>query len=182
VAAVALALIYLILAAARSIVCWAAAGISSILYIKICYDAHLLIETGLQFFYLLMAVVGYFDWKKNSTQQVTDVTLLSSRSLIIGVVCCSFSSVFMAYFFEKFTKAAMPWLDAPITVFSVWATWLVIKKKLQNWLLWIVIDLLAVYLYYKRNLELTALLYLLYTLLAFIGYYQWRKVYQASLK
>jgi nicotinamide mononucleotide transporter len=88
----------------------------------------------------------------------------------------------MAYYFDRYTTAALPWLDAPITVFSIWATWLVIKKKLENWLFWVLIDALAIYLYYKRNLHLTALLYAMYTILAVVGYYKWRSVYNTYKK
>jgi nicotinamide mononucleotide transporter len=181
-AAVALAILYLILAAARNIFCWLAAGISSILYIKICYNSHLFIETGLQFFYLLMAIVGYFHWKKNNVQNEDDISLLTVRGFIVGTLICGILSLMMAYYFDRFTTAALPWLDAPITVFSIWATWLVIKKKLENWLFWVLIDALAIYLYYKRNLHLTALLYAMYTILAVVGYYKWRSVYNTYKK
>jgi nicotinamide mononucleotide transporter len=88
----------------------------------------------------------------------------------------------MAFWFQQNTNAKLPWLDAPVTIFSIWATWLVIKKVLQNWLLWIVIDSVAIYIYVQRSLTITALLYALYTLLAIIGYLKWKKVQKLSLK
>ena len=65
--AVVLALVYLVLAAYQNSWCWLAAAISSVLYIKICFDAQLFIETGLQLFYLIMAIVGYFQWQKKAS-------------------------------------------------------------------------------------------------------------------
>lgn len=180
--AVFLALVYLVLAAYQNSWCWLAAAISSLLYIKICFDAKLYIETGLQFFYFAMAIVGYWHWKKqphikNSNERIINLT---KNEWLLGILVCSSISFVMGFWFNQNTNAKLPWLDAPVTVFSIWATWLVIKKVLQNWLLWIVIDSVAVYIYVQRNLNLTAGLYLLYTLLAIIGYFKWKKVQQAS--
>jgi nicotinamide mononucleotide transporter len=129
-----------------------------------------------------MAIVGYFHWKKNNVQKEDDISLLTVRGFIVGTLICGILSLMMAYYFDRYTTAALPWLDAPITVFSIWATWLVIKKKLENWLFWVLIDALAIYLYYKRNLHLTALLYAMYTILAVVGYYKWRSVYNTYKK
>jgi len=182
--AVLLALAYLVLAAYQNSWCWFAAAISSILYIKICFDSKLFIETGLQFFYLFMAMVGYFQWKKNnpSVQEESLIINLSAKQWVVGILICGIISFLMAFWFQQNTDAKLPWLDAPVTVYSVWATWLVIKKVLQNWLLWIVIDSVAIYIYMQRSLKITALLYALYTLLAVIGYFKWKKAQQISLK
>jgi nicotinamide mononucleotide transporter len=182
--AVLLAIAYLVLAAYQNSWCWFAAAISSILYIKICFDAKLFIETGLQFFYLIMAIVGYFQWQKNnpSVQEESQIINLSLKQWVFGILICSIISFVMAFWFQQNTDAKLPWLDAPVTIFSVWATWLVIKKVLQNWLLWIVIDSVAIYIYMQRSLKITALLYALYTLLAVIGYFKWKKAQQISLK
>ena len=184
VIAVFLALVYLVLAAYQNSWCWLAAAISSVLYIKICFDAKLFIETGLQFFYLIMAIVGYFQWQKQNPTPKDDQQIinLSFKSWIQGILICSIISFVMAFWFQQNTNAKLPWLDAPVTVFSVWATWLVIKKVLQNWLLWIVIDSVAIYIYTQRALHITALLYALYTMLAIIGYFKWKKAQQISLK
>jgi nicotinamide mononucleotide transporter len=184
VIAVFLALVYLVLAAYQNSWCWLAAAISSVLYIKICFDAKLFIETGLQFFYLIMAIVGYFQWQKQNPTLKDDQQIinLSFKSWIQAILICSIISFVMAFWFQQNTNAKLPWLDAPVTVFSVWATWLVIKKVLQNWLLWIVIDSVAIYIYTQRALHITALLYALYTMLAIIGYFKWKKAQQISLK
>ncbi len=182
--AVVLALVYLVLAAYQNSWCWFAAAISSILYIKICFDAQLFIETGLQCFYLMMAIVGYFQWQKKASTYTTNEQIinLSFKSWVLGILICSCISLVMAFWFQQNTNAKLPWLDAPVTIFSIWATWLVIKKVLQNWLLWVVIDSVAIYIYVQRALNITALLYALYTILAIIGYFKWKKVQQRSLK
>ena len=69
----------------------------------------------------------------------------------------------------------MPLLDAFTTVFSIIATLMVIKKVLENWLYFIAIDIASIYLYYSRDLNQTAILFLLYSIIAIVGYYNWTK-------
>lgn len=184
IAAVVLALLYLVLAAFQNIWCWLAAAVSSILYVKICFDAKLFIETGLQVFYLIMAFVGYFNWQKKTTSHSDGnaVVNVKLKDFFLGLIGCSVISIIMAIWFQQNTNAKLPWLDAPVTIFSVWATWLVIKRVIENWLLWIVIDSVAVYIYWQRDLNMTAWLYVLYTCLAIIGYFKWKKNQITSVK
>jgi nicotinamide mononucleotide transporter len=86
----------------------------------------------------------------------------------------------IGWYFDKHTSAALPWLDAPIVVFSLISTWLVAEKIIENWYFWIVIDLAAAYLYFARDMHLTSLLYLFYTILAFWGLLQWKKNWHES--
>jgi nicotinamide mononucleotide transporter len=182
IAAVSLALVYLIFAAFQNIWCWLAAALSSIIYIKICYNAQLFIEIGLQFFYLVMAIVGYINWNNKNQNSEVAIKNLKPKEWILGLLICGVISFTMAFWFKQNTTAKLPWLDAPVTIFSVWATWLVIKKVLENWLLWIVIDSVAIYIYMQRELKVTAYLYALYTFLAILGYFKWKKEQQISLK
>lgn len=182
--AVVLAVLYLILAAYQSIWCWLAAGVSSLIYIKICYDSQLFIETGLQFFYFVMAVVGYYNWQKIDTksEEQSSIQSISKKNLYLGISICSVISIAAAYWFEQNSTAKLPWLDAPVTIFSVWATWLVIKKVIENWILWVIIDAVAIYIYLNRELHLTAVLYAVYTVLAIVGYLKWKKQYNQFVK
>jgi nicotinamide mononucleotide transporter len=73
------------------------------------------------------------------------------------------------------TDQAAPYIDAFTTVFSLAATFMVTKRVLNNWLYWIVIDFVSIYLYFTRGLELSSVLYLIFTVLAFFGWLEWRK-------
>jgi nicotinamide mononucleotide transporter len=72
----------------------------------------------------------------------------------------------------------MPIVDSFTTVFSIFATYMVVKKILGNWLYWIVIDTVSVYLFYSRDLHLTSLLFMAYTIIAVFGYFNWLKMMQ----
>ena len=172
-AAVFFSILYVILAVKESILCWGAAAISVILYIYICYTAQLYPETGLQVFYLLMAFYGYHQWNKNdSTLKIQQWT--TTKHLLILLIGASLTFL-MGFYFTIYTNAAMPLVDSFTTVFSVFATYMVTKKVLGNWLYWIVIDIVSAYLYFSRDLHLTSLLFIMYTVIAIFGYFSWLK-------
>jgi len=171
--AVFFSILYVILALKESILCWWAAAISVILYIYICYTAQLYPETGLQVFYLLMAFYGYHQWNKNdNTLKIQQWT--TTKHLLV-LILGAFLTFLMGFYFTIYTNAAMPLVDSFTTVFSVFATYMVTKKVLGNWLYWIVIDSVSVYLYFSRDLHLTSLLFIVYTVIAIFGYLCWLK-------
>lgn len=170
--AVFFSILYVVLAARESIWCWGAAAISVSLYIYICYTAQLYPETGLQIFYLIMAIVGYKMWKKENNEEIKEWSELTHLGIIILGAILTF---FMGFYFSTYTDSAMPITDSFTTVFSLIATYMVVKKVLGNWLYWIVIDLVSVYLYFNRDLHLTSLLFIVYTIVAVFGYFSWIK-------
>ena len=170
--AVTFSLIYVILAARENILCWLAAAISVCLYIYICFHAKLYAETALQIFYLIMAVLGYLNWKKLNFKE-SSIKELNIRQHIAIIFSGLIISFFLGFVLTTYTDAKMPLLDAFTTVFSVIATLMVIKKILENWLYFIAIDIASIYLYYSRDLNQTAILFILYSIIAIIGYYNW---------
>ncbi len=174
--AVFFSILYVILAAKESIWCWGAAAISVILYIYICFFAQLYPETGLQVFYLFMAFYGYYHWsKKEQSLQISEWSI--SKHLFILIVGAILTFL-MGFYFATYTNAKMPIVDSFTTVFSLFATYMVVKKILGNWLYWIVIDTVSVYLYFSRDLHLTSLLFMAYTIIAIFGYFNWLKKMQ----
>ena len=171
--AVVLSVLYVILATKQNIWCWAAAGISVALYIYICFSAQLYPETGLQIFYLLMAFYGYFQWNKNNGElEIAQWTIGKHLLLILTGAIITF---LMGFYFATFTSSKMPIVDSFTTVFSIIATYMITKKVLSNWLYWIVIDAVSIYLYFSRDLHLTSLLFVAYTIIAVFGYFSWIK-------
>ena len=171
--AVLFSVIYVVLAAKQNIWCWAAAAISVIFYIFICYTAKLYPETGLQVFYLFMAFYGYYHWnKKEQSLQISEWSINKHLCLLIVGSVLTF---LMGLYFAIYTNAQMPIVDSFTTIFSLFATYMVAKKILGNWLYWIVIDTVSVYLYFSRDLHLTSLLFMGYTIIAIFGYFNWLK-------
>jgi len=170
--AVLFSILYIILAVKENIWCWGAALISVSLYIYICFSAQLYPETGLQVFYFIMAIIGYYMWNKENKEEIKEWSEIKHLLIILSGAILTF---FMGFYFSTYTNSQMPIIDSFTTVFSIIATYMVIKKVLGNWLYWIVIDAVSVYLYFNRDLHLTSLLFIAYTIIAIFGYFSWMK-------
>ena len=170
--AVLFSILYVVLAVKENIWCWGAALISVSLYIYICFSAQLYPETGLQVFYFIMAIIGYYMWNKENKEEIKEWSEIKHLLIILLGAILTF---FMGFYFSTYTNSKMPIIDSFTTVFSIIATYMVIKKVLGNWLYWIVIDAVSVYLYFNRDLHLTSLLFIAYTIIAIFGYFSWMK-------
>ena len=175
--AVVTAIMYIILAAKEDVRCWYAALISSILYFYIMLQAGLLMEGGLQIFYVFMAVYGWMQWK--DTNNKTSSLKISSWNKTTHLIIISFVitlSLISGIFLEKFTNAALPFLDALTTWGAIASTYMVAKKVIENWFYWFVIDSISIYLFISRELFLTAFLFLIYLVIIIYGYRSWKKL------
>ena len=172
--AVLFSIIYVILAAKENVWCWAAAVISVSIYIYICYQAQLYAETGLQVFYFIMAIYGYISWSNNNSSLKVNELAVTNHILIM--IFGSLLTFLLGFYLSIYTEAKLPIVDSFTTVFSVISTYMVVKKILSNWLYFIIIDTVSIYLYFSRDLHMTALLFSVYTVIAIIGYWKWSKI------
>ena len=178
-----LSLAYGILVAKGSLWCWPAAFISTGLYTYIFYDVLLLMDSALHVYYLLMAVYGYWQWSKNVSDEEENNAKLNIVSWGLNKhisICLGLALVASAlgYVMANFTPASFPYLDTFTTVYAVFATYLVTQKVLENWLYWIVIDFVSIYLYIEKGLIPTTVLFVIFVIVAFYGYVKWLKVYR----
>lgn len=181
--AVILAVVYLVLAMRQNSWCWPAAFASTLIYTVLFWNVSLLMESLLNGYYLLMAVYGWKMWRQQTT---TQSGMLSDSSPPMAIVSWSLAvhgkvigalaliSLLVGYVMATYTSADFAYLDATTTVFSVFTTWMVTQKILENWLYWLVIDAASIYLYLQKSFNLTSGLFMLYCVLAVIGYLQWR--------
>ena len=181
-----LSLTYVILAAKGSLWCWPAAFISTALYTVIFYDVLLLMDSALNAYYLLMAVYGYWQWSKHSNSRQDDNAEIAivSWDLSWHIKICTglaFLAMGLGYLMANYTEAHFPYLDTFTTVFAVFATYLVANKVLENWLYWIVIDLVSIYLYSEKGLIPTTVLFVIFVIVACYGYAKWLQLYKKSV-
>ncbi|CAA0105300.1 nicotinamide riboside transporter PnuC [Zhongshania aliphaticivorans] len=177
--AVVLALAYLILAMKENSLCWYAAFISTAIYVFLFWDVSLLMESALQIFYLVMAVYGWWQWRKQGdTQSELRIHRWTLRTHIIVAVVVGLLTLSFGYVLDTSTHAELPYLDSFTTWGAVVTTYMVTRKVLENWIYWIVIDGASVYLYIDRELYLTALLFVMYVVLVVIGFFQWNAIYK----
>ena len=178
-AAVVLALAYLLLAVRRSQWCWPSAFISTGIYLVLMARAHLYMQTILQVFYLTMAVYGYMQWRQNrDARGVLAVTRWRWHAHATAAAMVLAVSVLNGWILSLHSDARAPYLDSFVTWGSVVTTWMVARRVLENWLYWIVVDALAAYLYFDQGLRATALLFLAYIGIVIHGYFAWQRTEQ----
>ena len=135
-------------------------------------------ESALNAYYMVMAVYGWYQWQRGGNKS-EGIKLsrwgLKNHLAIIGLVLVL--SAISGYLLTQNTDARMPYIDSFTTWGSVITTFMVARKVLENWLYWIVIDAVSIFLYIDRELYQTAVLFILYLVLAVIGYIAWRKAY-----
>ena len=175
-----LAVVYLLLAIRQRLECWAAAFVSSCLYVWVFFGAHLYMDSALNAFYAAMAVYGYWQWQHGRGGGALAVCRWPLAPHLIGLAGVLALSLFSAYFLRRFTPAASPFVDSMVTWSSVFATFLVARKVYENWHWWLVIDSVSVCLFFSRRLYLTVLLFAMYLVLIVIGMRQWRRSLPAA--
>jgi len=171
---------YAILAARRNRLCWVAGAVSSICAALLAGLRALPMQSALQVFFVGMSVYGWLSWTRSAAAGELPVGLWPHSwhlGAALVVIALSFVS---ARLLAAETQAAWPLLDSLTTWFSLLATWLAARAKLENWLYWIAIDGVLVYLFYVQDLPFLALLNLLFIVIAVAGFIAWRRRLQAQ--
>jgi nicotinamide mononucleotide transporter len=173
--AVLLALAYLLLAIRQNPWCWACAAASALIYLVVFARAGLQMQSALQLFYIAMAAYGWYAWRggPGATARRPVSRWPVSRHLAAAALVLA-AALANGYLIGR-GREFVPYLDALIAWASVLTTWMVAQKLLENWLYWIVIDLVAAALYWSLGLYPTALLFLLYAAIAVRGYSAWKQ-------
>ena len=175
--AVIFAILYLILAVKQNILCWTAGIISSVLYFFIMQKAGLYMEAYLQVFYVVMGIYGWSQWSaSNASNPSFIVNTWSKYQHMITISIILVLSLLSGFLLERYTDAALPFLDALVSWGAVVATYMVAKKLLENWIYWFVIDATSIFLFIERGLWLSAVLFATYLVIIFFGYQSWNKV------
>jgi nicotinamide mononucleotide transporter len=171
------ALIYVALAARENVWCWFWGIISCALWAYASFFYYnLWLDALLQLFYVGMGFLGIYRWKYGDQKQADlPVSRMTWEQHLLIAVGGFIIALAFGYLFDEYTPAAATYLDAVTTVFAVITTFLLVQKKLENWLYWIAIDAAYVYLYSSRGALLFALLMAIYVVIAVFGYYSWRK-------
>ena len=180
--AVVFAIAYLLLAVRENVWCWLFAFLSTAIFTVLFWDVSLLMESALNVYYMAMAVFGWYQWTRggvadDSEAHGLEIRPLSGRQHGLIIVSIALLTVVSGYLLSEHSDAAWPYVDSFTTWASVITTYLVARKYLQNWLYWIVIDAVSVPLYIDRGLKLTALLFVIYIIIAVAGYRSWQKHY-----
>jgi nicotinamide mononucleotide transporter len=185
--AVLASLSYVILAARENRACWPAAMMGSGIYVVVFFQYQLYMDSALNVFYVAMAVYGWLTWKTAREQSTTVIQISvikilcwSKQTHLCGLLAVTLLTLISGSYLANNTDAAFPYLDSLTTWSSLFATWMVVNKVLENWLYWIAIDALSLYLYINKGLFFTSALFVLYIIIAGYGYWYWRQRWRAQ--
>ena len=130
----------------------------------------------LQCIYILLLFYGWMNWAdSNKKKESRDTYSIQPKTALRLSVIVLMSTVVLAIFLQTFTNASFPWLDSALTCISLGAQWMIAKKLIENWIVWIVVDIVYLPLYFVKHLPLTTFLYAIFLLMAIKGYREWKK-------
>ncbi|MCB2407180.1 nicotinamide riboside transporter PnuC [Hymenobacter lucidus] len=169
------------LAARESLWNFPVAIISCGLYIVVYYRSQLYSDSMLQGFFILMSLYGWYEWLYGGARHTALVVTRTRRWewLAVAVGIAAFTAGF-GYYLQQHTDAALPHWDSFTTAGSMAAQYLLTRKRLENWLLWIVVDIIYVPILWYKELYPTSALYAVYLGLAVYGYFEWRRAARAA--
>ena len=178
-AAVIFAVAYLVLAVRENSLCWYAAGMSTLIFLFIFWDVKLYMESGLQIYYLAMAFYGWYQWRGANRETASlQVSKWRAKQHVIALVLIATLTFISGSLLNSGTDANLPYLDSFTTWASVVTTFMVARKILENWFYWLVIDSVSIYLYLDRELYFTSLLFAIYIVIIFFGWFAWNRSYR----
>lgn len=166
-------LIYVYLVAKTNRICFLFGGISSAIYVYICLKYQLYFDTFLNGFYILMSIVGFVAW--NTAKKEVEIQFLTPKTFLLLSLIGGALVLLSGFIVGSISDASLPYIDAFTTIFALIGTVMVIKKYIENWIVWIIVDAVSIGLYYYKGLYFTSLLFLLFTVIAVKGYLEWKK-------
>ena len=154
------------------------------IYIFIYWDAGLYADFGINVYYLLAALYGWFLWKygnKNKCSEASNsnelpISKIPKRLIFPSILVFVLTFILISYILISFTDSNVPYLDSFTTALSIVGMWMLARKFIEQWWVWIVVDLVSAGLYVYKELYMTSGLYALYAVIAFFGYLNWKKL------
>lgn len=150
--------------------------ISVLIYVYLAFEYKLYADMGVNGYYFVMSVYGWYYWTNtdgNKDQIPVTINSLRENFYSVGIMAGSFG--ILVFVLINFTDSDVPFWDASTTAFAILGMWLMARKKLENWIAWIITDLISIPLYFYKGLVLTSFQFLIFTILATMGYFAWKK-------
>jgi len=184
-------LLYLYFAIRQKIWLWPLGLITSALYVYVFYGERLYADMGMNIYYVVISIYGWYYWLHGSGSQETNtlrISTLTQKLVVILLIITACIYVVLVYMLKKLPEllnvevSELLYWDAFTTAACIVATWMLARKIIQHWLIWIVVDAVSLGLYVYKGMYPTVVLFLVYTLMAFKGYIEWKKDLQTAEK
>ncbi len=176
-----LGLLYIFFSIRQHILTWPTGLFTSLLYTFVFFQSGFYADMGLQVYYVAISIYGWYFWLRGGKHRVPDeshhvpVKKTPVKRFILSFAVTVFIYVLILVILLNFTDSTVPYMDSMTTALSITATWMLARKYIEHWLIWIFVDLFSAGLYIYKDLWPTAVLFLVYTAMAFVGYIEWKK-------
>ncbi|MCI0523343.1 MAG: nicotinamide riboside transporter PnuC [Bacteroidales bacterium] len=171
-------------AARANIITWIFALFNAVLFFMLYYQVNLYSAMILQFFFFFNAIYGWFNWRRQGSNGDEPVTLLLHKQRVLWVAAVMAGAILMGSLMSKVhiwlpelfpEKATFIFTDAMIAVMSIAASLLCARLKLENWVLWILVNLMSIAMYAMRGIMLVSVQYIIFLAMAIYGFIQWKR-------
>ncbi len=163
----------IVLAARNSVHLWWTGIIGSTLFGYVFYRSQLYADSSLQLFFVVTSVIGWKAWVRSKGQPALPVTSTSARQLMLMSAGAIPAVVAYGFLLHRWTDAYAPFVDAVVVGTSVVATFLLMYRRIETWPVWLIVNTVSVPLFWSRGLRITAVLYAIYWVNAWIGWRHW---------
>lgn len=172
-----LSIIYLYLSIKQRVSLWIFGFLCSLLYAIVFFQSKFYADMSLQFYYLGVSVLGWISWRAGKPENRKELPVKRTTPLSGAIILVIALVLYFLYYFilSEYTDSPLPKADAFTTALSIVATWMLARKMIEHWWLWIIVDSVSAGLYFYKALYPTAILFVIYTIMAIIGYRQWKK-------
>lgn len=176
-------IIYLWLEYRASIYLWIAGIIMPAIYIFVYYRAGLYADFGINIYYLVAALYGWFAWRtgfalfgKRDEKKELVISHTPRRHWPAIVAAYLIAQLFIAWLLINYTDSTVPWADSFTTALSIVGMWMLARKYIEQWWVWCIVDVACSALYIYKELYFTAMLYAVYAIIAIFGYCKWKRI------
>jgi len=158
----------------NNIMVFPAGIISVVIYMFITFSAKLYADTGINFYYLLMSIYGWVLWGSNNKKIKKNISRVNKQELVLSIIL-AFFFFFIIYYLLSFSDSDVPLFDSITTSLCLVAMLLMARRKIENWIYWIIADIIYVPLYIYKELPLTSFQFMVFLIIAISGYNSWGK-------
>ncbi|OQX77738.1 MAG: hypothetical protein B6D64_07855 [Bacteroidetes bacterium 4484_276] len=150
--------------------------ISVLIYVYICFFAGLYADMGINFFFFIMSVYGWFKWtRKDQADNFIPISKNSVGQHLLSIAGAIAFFFVLQFVLKNYTDSTVPNWDSLTTAIFIIGMWLMALKKIENWIFWIVGNVISIPLYFHKGLVLTSFQFTVFLVIAILGYLEWRK-------
>ena len=158
--------------------------VSTILYVYILFEFQLYGDLIINFYYTIMSFLGWYLWSKTKDgHDEFPISIINRKEILVSTLIFTITLTFVAlvyHFFDKFTDWTA-YVDALTTGLFFVGMWLMAKRKIENWILWIIADAISIPLYFYKGLTFSSFQFILFTIIAILGYKEWKRFLQKTI-